>query len=92
MTKSVIMPGEAKRCHICLVHTVAPAQCICPKLLSSLTQCYTRDCAGNKQAVVVYRLPNGDVYCTDANSTAFEFPLSNANIITDGAGCLLLRL
>lgn len=42
---------------------------------------------GNKQAIVVYRLPDGRVYCSDASSTAFEFPLSNAKIITDGA-CL----
>jgi hypothetical protein len=40
---------------------------------------------GNKQAIVVYRLPDGRVYCSDANSTAFEFPLSNAKVITDGA-------
>ena len=40
---------------------------------------------GNKQAIVVYRLPDGRVYCSDANSTAFEFPLSNAKVITEGA-------
>lgn len=49
---------------------------------------------GNKQAIVVYRLPDGRVYCSDASSTAFEFPLSNAKVITDGAwsrhGCQLL--
>lgn len=39
---------------------------------------------GNKQAICVYRLPDGRVYCSDANSTAFEFPLSNAKVITDG--------
>lgn len=38
---------------------------------------------GNKQAICVYRLPDGRVYCSDANSTAFEFPLSNAKVITD---------
>jgi hypothetical protein len=40
---------------------------------------------GNKQAIVVYRLADGRVYCSDANSTAFEFPLSNAKVVTDGA-------
>lgn len=40
---------------------------------------------GNKQAIVVYRLPDGRVYCSDANSTAFEFPLSNAKVIAEGA-------
>ena len=38
---------------------------------------------GNKQAIVVYRA-DGEVYCSDASSTAYQFPLSNAKVIRTG--------
>lgn len=34
----------------------------------------------NNQAIVLYKI-NGALYCSDANSTAFKFPLSNAEIL-----------
>lgn len=35
---------------------------------------------GNKQAIVVYRVDN-EVFCSDAESTAFKFPVSNAKVL-----------
>ena len=43
------------------------------------------DAVGRAQAIVVYRV-GGEVYCSDAESTAFKFPLSNAKIITSNLG------
>ena len=34
----------------------------------------------DKSVVMLYKV-NGDVYCSDANSTAFKFPLTHAKIL-----------
>lgn len=40
---------------------------------------------GNKQAIAVYRV-NSEVFCSDAESTAFKFPVSDAKIMSsDGS-------
>jgi len=31
--------------------------------------------------VVLYKAADGDVYCSDANSTAFKFPLIDAKLL-----------
>ncbi len=35
----------------------------------------------DKSAVVLYKAADGDVYCSDANSTAFKFPLIDAKLL-----------
>ncbi len=35
----------------------------------------------DKSAVVLYKAGDGDVYCSDANSTAFKFPLIDAKLL-----------
>lgn len=35
----------------------------------------------DKSVVMLYNV-DGDVYCSDANSTAFKFPLTHAKIVT----------
>ena len=32
-------------------------------------------------AIVLYRTPDDEVYCSDANSTAYKFPMIDANVI-----------
>ena len=32
-------------------------------------------------AIVLYRTPDDDVFCSDANSTAYKFPMIDANVI-----------
>ena len=35
----------------------------------------------NGTAIMLYRALDGNVYCTNANSTAFQFPLTSAKIM-----------
>ncbi|KAK9865964.1 hypothetical protein WJX84_008882 [Apatococcus fuscideae] len=35
-------------------------------------------------AIMLYRALDGNVYCTNANSTAFQFPLTNAKVMQRG--------
>ena len=37
-------------------------------------------------AIVLYNV-SGEVYCSDANSTAFKFPLIDANILESAPAC-----
>lgn len=39
----------------------------------------------DKSVVMLYNI-DGDVYCSDANSTAFKFPLTHAKIVKGEAG------
>lgn len=46
----------------------------------------------NNQAIVLYNV-GGKLYCSDANSTAFKFPLVNAEILQrEGLGPRMLQL
>ena len=35
----------------------------------------------DNSAIVLYRTTNDEVYCSDANSTAYKFPMIDANVI-----------
>ena len=44
---------------------------------------------GSIQAIIVW-LVDGELYCSDANSTAFQFPLVDGKISSRAGTCLLL--
>ena len=35
----------------------------------------------DNSAIVLYRTQDDEVYCSDANSTAYKFPMIDANVI-----------